>query len=161
MHTEEALEITITRVTKEREAEKGQEKERGKGRDRPREKFISITKEDLWALQGVLDSRHSSSSSTCKKNSEANNKAHDLSKKTMAALDRLADVALCGRMSLPKATCCLLQKRTQLARWRRTGSTRSAFWMSWRASAEAWIALSGHLATAVLFTRQRGPTCRK
>ena len=49
-------------------------------------------KEDPWALQRVFDSRKSSLSSTYKKNSEANSKAYDLITKTVAALDRLAEV---------------------------------------------------------------------
>ena len=47
--------------------ETGREKEKEKGRHRPREKVINVTKEDLWALQRVLDTRKSSLSSTYKK----------------------------------------------------------------------------------------------
>ena len=77
---------------KGKEKEKDKEKEKEKGRDRPREKFINVTKEDLWALQRVLVSRKSSLSSTYKKNSGANNKLYDLNQRTVAALDRLAEV---------------------------------------------------------------------
>ena len=65
----------------EKEKEKEQEKEKERGRDRSREKFINITKEDLWALHRVLDSRKSTLSST-----------YDSNQRTVAALDRLAEV---------------------------------------------------------------------
>ena len=51
-----------------------------------------LKKEDLWALQRVLDIRKSSLSSTYEKNSEANNKVYDLNLRIVAALDRLAEV---------------------------------------------------------------------
>ena len=81
---------SASRKGDEREAEKEKEREKEKGRDKPREKF-NITKEDMWTLQRVLDSRKCSLGSTYKKNSEANNKVYDLNHNTMAALDRLTD----------------------------------------------------------------------
>ena len=130
----------------EKEAEKGKEKvkekekEKEKGRDRPREKFINVTKEDLWALQTVLDSRKSSLSSTYKKNSGANNKVYDLNQRPMAALDRLAEVYetfedtwdIVVKESADGDMFFLLQKETRLTRWRRPGSIRTGPWKCWR-----------------------------
>ena len=61
-------------------------------RDRPRNKFFHVTKEEMWALQRVLDSRNGRLSCTSKKNKGANNKVQSLNQRTVAALDRLAEV---------------------------------------------------------------------
>ena len=74
-------------VEKEEETEK--EKEKGKGNDKLREKFINVTKDDLWVLGRVLSNKKGSLSATFEKNSEANNKVYDLNENTMWALDRL------------------------------------------------------------------------
>ena len=74
-------------VEKEEETEK--EKEKGKGNDKLREKFINVTKDDLWVLRRVLSNKKGSLSVTFEKNSEANNKVYDLNENTMLALDRL------------------------------------------------------------------------
>ena len=77
---------------KEREKEIEKQKEKDTARDKPRRKFVNATKEELWALQRVLDSREGNFSSTYKKNSEANNKVYDKNHRTVATLDRLAKV---------------------------------------------------------------------
>ena len=46
----------------------------------------------LWELHRLANNRKGSLSSACKKNSEANNKVYDLKQRTVAALDRLAEV---------------------------------------------------------------------
>ena len=56
------------------------------------ETFVHVAEEELWALQKVLHCRKGSLSSPYKKNSEANNKVYDLNQRTVAALDRLAEV---------------------------------------------------------------------
>ena len=52
-------------------------------REKVKDKSLSITKEDLWALRGVVRSRKGSLSATVKKNTEANTKVYDLNQKTM------------------------------------------------------------------------------
>ena len=63
-----------------------------KKQERHKEKSLSITKEDLWALQKVLSSRKGSLNATYTKNTEANTKVYDVNQMTMQALDRLAGV---------------------------------------------------------------------
>ena len=129
----------------EREAEKGKEKEKEKqkGKDKPRERLINITKEDLWALQRVLDSRKSSLSSTYTRNSGANKKVHDLNQKPCrhwtawpTCTRRSRTRGPLWRRNPPKVTCCLLKRKEQFINLRRLGSTRHAFWMSRRALAK-------------------------
>ena len=58
----------------ERESEKEKENEKDNKKGRP----FGVTKEDLWALQRVFNSRKGSLRVTYKKNTEANTKVHDL-----------------------------------------------------------------------------------
>ena len=53
-------------------------------------KDIVATEKKLWELHRLLNNRKESSSSTYKKNTEANAKVYDLNQKTMQALDALA-----------------------------------------------------------------------
>ena len=54
-------------------------------------KDIVATEKRLWELHRLLNNRKESLSSTYKKNTEANTKVYDLNKKTMQAVDVLAD----------------------------------------------------------------------
>ena len=67
----------------EREKRKRKKEETRKGKSHQCYKRRSV---------GVLDSKKSSLSPTYKKNSEVNNKVCDLNQRTVAALDRLAEV---------------------------------------------------------------------
>ena len=55
-------------------------------------KDFVVTEKRLWELHRLLNNRKGSLSSTYKKNTEANNKVYDLNQRTVAALDRLAEV---------------------------------------------------------------------
>ena len=52
---------------------------------------IETTETKLWELHRLLNNRKGSPSSTYKKNTDANIKAHDLNQKTTQALDTLAE----------------------------------------------------------------------
>ena len=76
----------------EKKKRRKRRKENEKEEEKTKIKSLSITQEDLWALQKVLSSRKGRFSATYKKNTEANTKVCDLIQKTMQALDRLAGV---------------------------------------------------------------------
>ena len=85
---------------------------------------------------------------------------YDLNQRTVAALDRLAEVYetsedtwdIVEKESAEGDMLCASEETS----WRRHGSTRTAPWKCQKIVARAWIAPSGNSETDALFMRQRG-----
>ena len=67
-------------------------KNKSQSRERTKEKFLSITPDDLWSLQKILSNKKRSLSHTFLEKTEANAKVYDPNEKTMQALESLAVV---------------------------------------------------------------------